>query len=747
MPSKSSQESMLYEFGPFRLDPSQRVLLRDGELIPLAPKAFDTLRTLVENQGRVVGKDELLKKVWPDVFVEEGSLTQNISILRRALGEGAEGGQYIQTIPKRGYRLVVPVNTPATGVEAPNPAAAEPVRSSPRTLRVAASAVLAIALAGAYIWWRHSQTAPLTDRDVIVLADFTNRTGDPAFDATLRDSLAYQLEQSPFLKVLDDAVVQQDLQLMRRSPRDRITNDLAHDICVREAEKAMLGGSIAGLGKGYVIELLATNCQTGATLARQQAQAADKEHVLDAIGVAAKGMRSKLGESLTSIEKLAPPTDAYRVATSSIEAFQAFIRGGQMYREGRLSEAIPLLERATELDPNLAQAWGFLSTVYLNAGGSRERAVEYGERAWALRDKTSAYERLFLTSNRAGQTTGQYITNFEEWSRTYPRDAFPVIGLGRVYTAGGDFEKALPYYEKAYALQSRNPIYLGDMMLMYRRMDRFADAKRVAEKAFSQGVDGNYLHVQLMLTAEAENDGAGVTRQARWFTGKPEEDLDLWYMAGQARFRGRMREARELSQRAADLARLRNLPEAAARFLAPDASWDALLGNCATARATKALSDDILAMCGDEALAKRGEEENKRWVSGSMTNPAKIALTQAAAEFGLGHTAAALELLKSAAPYERAWPFTNYLRGLAYLRLKKDPEAASEFQKILDHRGNNWGPYYPLSYVGLARAAALAGDQARATGAYRAFLDLWKDADPGIPLLVQVRRESAALKQ
>ena len=749
-------EKRFYEFGNFRLDPGQGVLFCDGQLIPLTQKAFDTLLALVESHGRVLDKDELLKTIWQDTFVEEGSLAKNISIVRKALGEGTDGQQYIQTVPKRGYRFVAPVTVrPEPNLHEPGLNAPAPLSRPSHEYTMAIVAALVLAAGVVFLAMRYPMAKLLTDQDVLVLADFTNSTGDPAFDATLREALAFQLEQSPFLKVLDDGVMREDLQLMRRSLQERITNDLAHDICVREADKAMLSGSIASLGKSYAIELKTKNCQTGATLAREQAEAADKEHVLQALAKAAQGMRAKLGESLSSIEKLAPPREAWNVTTGSLEAFQAFHTGADLYTQGRFSEAVPVLQRATQLDPNLAFAWVWLGTAYYNSGGTRQRFEDYNDRAWALRDRVSAHERLWITSSREGQTTGQYIENFETWARTYPRDAMPLIGLGRVHAASGEFEEALAKFQDAYRLQlHRRAIEVIDLLTMYGRLDRFEEAKGVAQKMFAQGEDAPMLHYQLLVMAYAQADQEGAAKQIEWFAGKPEEYLSLEDQGAEARARGELRRSRELLERAASLARLRNLPDAAAGFVKPDAGGDALIGNCETARKAGldaprflgfTVSDAALALCGTPALVERAEELNKQWARGYLGNPAKVPLTRAAAEFGLGHTDKAMELLESVRPYERAYPMSNYIRGLAHLRLKKGREAAAEFQKILDHRGANWGPLYPLCYVGLARAAALAGDTPRARIAYEKFFALWKNADADVPILMQARKEYAGL--
>jgi DNA-binding winged helix-turn-helix (wHTH) protein/tetratricopeptide (TPR) repeat protein len=739
----ASQSSEVVRFGPFEANPTTGELRKHGIKLKLQELPFRLLVSLLERPGEVVTREELQAKLWPEgTFVDfERGLGTALNKVREALGDSAASPHFIETIPRRGYRFIGEVERNAA------PHLAATARPVGRARKYAAASAVAIALAvgAAYAWYR-TQAKPLTDQDVLVLADFTNSTGDPVFDGTLREALAFQLEQSPFLKVLDDDVMRQDLQLMGRSPQEHVTNGLAHDICVREADKAMLGGSIASMGKSYVIELKATNCQTGATLARQQADAPDKEHVLQAIATAAQRMRARLGESLSSIRKLAPPFDSDRVTTSSLEAFQAYSSGAELYRQGRYSEAVTFLQRATELDPNLARGWNVLALAYYNSGGSRERFEEYQDRGWALRDRVSAQERFWITSRRG--TLGENVAVAETWARTYPRDSTPVVVLGRIHADEGEFDEALAKFQEAYRLQARRAIDVIDLVMMYTRLDRFDEAKAVAEKMFAHGEDAPILHRQLLAIAFAQADQESAAKQIEWFTGKPEEYLSLADQGTEARVRGRLRKSRELLQRAADLARRRNLPDAAAGLVEPNPNGDALLGNCDTARKAGAVSEPILALCGSSPLAEPPKRPNQRWSPSNLKkNPAQVPLNRAAAELGLGHPARAIELLESVAPYERAYPISNYVRGLAYLRLSKGVEAAAEFQKILDHRGANWGPLYPLSYVGLARAAALAKDTARARKAYEAFFAPWKDADPDVSVLIEARKEYAAFNR
>jgi DNA-binding winged helix-turn-helix (wHTH) protein/tetratricopeptide (TPR) repeat protein len=740
----------LIRFGPFEADLASCELRKHGIKVKLQDLPFRLLVCLLERPGEVVTREELQASLWPTgTFVDfERGLRVALNKLREALCDSAAEPRFIETIPRRGCRFLAEVEK----IEAPGPDPIPAVPPAKQKVAVIAGGVIALfAVVGALGLRTHP--APLTDRDTLVLADFANSTGDSVFDGVMRDALAVQLEQSPFLKVLDDEVVRQDLQLMRHSPQQRITNELAHDICVREAEKAMLAGSIAALGKSYAIELKATNCQTGATLARQEAQAPDKEHVLRALAKAAEGIRQKLGESLSSIQKLAPPE--LPVTSSSLDAFQAYTTGQRLFDETRFVEAIPFLRRATELDPNFAFAWAWLASASLNTGGGADmaRVIEYSDRAWALRDRTSAYERLRLTGTHFHSATGEFekaIETYELWKRTYPRDPVPFGQEAIILDQEGKFEEALRNNLEASRLAPRRPIFAPLVMADYIKLDRFAEAKGVAEKHFAQGFDIPKVHESLLTIAWMEGDSNGVSKQLRWFTGTPEEHIAMEDQAAHARMVGQLRRSHELLELAARLARQRNLPDVARRLLAPNVNGEAYLGNCEPARKVAAITPAALALCSDVAAVHRAErdieERSNSSPNDTLWNGLRLPVIRASLEFGQGRPAHAIDQLKSV-QFDRAYPFATYLRGLAFLRMKKGTEAATEFQKIVDHKGANWGPMYPLSYLGLARGAALAGETARSRGAYEGFLAMWKDADPDLPLLIQARKEYAALSR
>jgi serine/threonine protein kinase/predicted Zn-dependent protease len=637
------------------------------------------------------------------------------------------------------------------------------VPTQPRKRRVPWPAVVAAAIvvltAAGLLVWQRMHIKPLTDKDVLVLADFTNTTGDSVFDGTLREALAVQLEQSPFLKTLGEEQVRQDLRLMGRSAEERITNQVALEICQREGEKGMISGSIASLGKTFAVTLLATNCRTGETLARAQVEAENKQHVLRAVGAAATTMRAKLGESLASIEKLAAPPE--QVTTTSLEAFQAFALGQEQKYMGLSSAAIPFYQRATDLDPTFASAYMYLGFMYGNVDETG-RDAEYQKKAFALVDRVSERERLTIAASYYEFATGELDKAAEAYQlliRTYPREAPPHVLLGNVYMDSGDWEKAVAENLEAIQLRLGYEYAYENLISAYSDLDRFDEAKAVGENAFAQKMDFSGIHNALLQIAYLQRDQTEAEKHIQWLAGNALEHLSLLNQATNAAVVGQLRKRDELLRRGKEMARWRNLPETAARFQIQEALGEALAGNREAARnnvrsailSNQSPADTLnaaltLALCGDDAGAKRAADEtSKRYPVNTLWNAVFLPSIRAAVELNRGQPAKAIELLQSAGPYERAHASAVYLRGLAYLRARKGTEAAVEFQKILDRKGANWGMYYPLSYVGLARAEALSGDTIRARKAYQDFLALWKDADHDIPILREARQESARL--
>jgi tetratricopeptide (TPR) repeat protein/predicted Ser/Thr protein kinase len=621
-----------------------------------------------------------------------------------------------------------------------------------RGKRMLAAAAAILGLSGAAYFYFH-RAPRLTDKDTIVLADFENKTGDPVFDGTLRQGLAIQLEQSPFLKIMDDGQVQQDLRLMSLPPGARITSQIAHDICVRDGSAATIDGSIASLGKSYVLTLQAINCQGGATLAREQMQADDKEHVLNAVGTAATAMRAKLGESRSSIQKLNRPLE--QATTGSLEALKNYTAGKAEISHGRFLESVPWFERAIALDPKFALAYHFLSLAYNNAGDTA-REGEYKRQAFALIDRVSEFERDKITGGYY-ESTRELDKAMEAYRRdigNYPREWSLHNNLSETLINLGRFEEGLREGEAAAQLQPDAEPPYRRVLDAYMCLDRLDEAKKAAERARMQGIGVARVHQRFLEMAYIEGDQAAVARETQWYAGKPEEYLSFGLQAANRNVLGQRRESSKLYQRAAESALHRGLGDVAAGFEEADARADALTGNCGTVRrlGRPALA---LALCGDAAQAEKlAAETSNRFPNGTLWNAVQLPEIRAATEIKRGQPAKAVELLASASPYERAYPEAVYLRGLAYLRLRKGAEAAAEFRKILDHKGAswgstwkypNWGLYYSISYLGLARGSALAGDTAKAKKAFQDFFELWKDADPGIPILQPAKAEYARL--
>ena len=609
---------------------------------------------------------------------------------------------------------------------------------------ITAAATLVLAASGFFLWQQRGRARPLTDKDTIVLADFENKTGDPVFDGMLRPALAIQLEQSPFLKILDDEVVQQDLRLMGRPRGEPVTSQIAHDICVREAAAATVGGSIASLGKDYVMTLQAIRCDTGTTLALGQTQFGDKEHVLKAVDTAATAMRSKLGESLASIQKSNLPLD--QVTTPRLDALQAFALGFTQASQGQFLAAIPFLQHATELDPNFAYAYSLLGVYYRNSGETA-RSNEYAAKAFALADRVSDIERLKIKARYYNFVVGDLDKAFDAYqvvARSYPRDWESRNEMAVDYRRMGDFEKYLAESEEVVSLAPRILSPINNLATAYVRLDRFDEAKGVVARAQAQQIDAPRLHQRLLEIAYIQNDQAAAAKEVQWFAGKAEEYFSLGVQAANADTVGRRNDAKELYRRAAAAASRRGLVDAAAGFEEADAVADALLGNCETARRV-GRPTFALALCGDARVEQFLGEREKLAPNGTLWKAVELPEIRAAMEFRRDPSGKVVELLASATPYERAYPEVRYLRGRAYLRRKNGVEAAAEFQKIVDNKGANWGPYYGIAYVGLARSAKLVGDTAKARQTYRDFLALWKDPDPKIEIFIAARNELAEL--
>lgn len=621
-----------------------------------------------------------------------------------------------------------------------------------RPLHSIAAAVLLIFLTAAYFFF--PRTPPLTDKDTIVLADFLNTTGDPIFDGTLRQGVAIQLEQSPFLKIMDDEHIQRVLRRMSLPPGAPLTHPVAREVCVREGAAATIDGAITSLGNNYVITLQAISCQDGSTLARRQIQAAGKELVLNAVGSAATALRARLGESRNSIQKLSRPLE--QVTTPSLQALQFYTAGLSEMNRGDFRAAVPLFQRAISIDPGFAMAHYSLRIAFDNAGDVAQ-GREYSKLAFRMIDRVSEYERDKIATMYYKSTgeTDKAIDAYQSSIRDFPRDWAFHNDFSELYIDLGRYEDGLIEGLEATRLQPDVEPPYRRQLDAYICLDRLADAKQLARKLQQIGLGRARIHQRFLEIAFIEADQAAISTEIQWFAGKREEYLSLGLQAADRNLHGQRRESHKLFQRAAAAARRQLLPDAAAEFEEADARADALAGNCHSAR-TLARPALALAMCGAVAHAEQlAARTSKIFPNGTIWNLVQLPTIRAVIALARHRPADSVELLASAAPFERAHLDVIYFRGLAYLRLNNGAEAASEFRKIVDHKGANWaaawrypywGQLYSLSYLGLARAFALAGDPAKARTAFQVFFQLWKDADRDIPLLRQAKAEYSNLR-
>jgi tetratricopeptide (TPR) repeat protein/predicted Ser/Thr protein kinase len=642
-----------------------------------------------------------------------------------------------------------------------------------RWLVVTGAAALVIGLTvGAWLYFSRNAHA-LTDKDTIVLADFTNTTGDTVFDGTLRQGLSVQLEQSPFLSIISDQRIQQTLQMMEQKQDTKLTPGIARELCQRTASAAVIDGSIAQIGTQYLLTLKAVNCVSGESLASTEAQANDKNDVLDALGKASLDLRNKLGESLSTVQQY--DTSLADATTPSLEALKAYSSAEQILYANGSAAAIPFYKHAIELDPNFAMAYAKLGRMYGDIGESG-LAADYTRKAYELRDRTSDVENYFISSDFHAVVTGNMEKAeqvCELWEQAYPRSEFPHLLLsGGIYPADGQYEKAV---EEATEAISLNPDFFPayiNLMYAYIPLDRLDEAKATYRQALEHKVDNPFFRLALYQIAFLQNDAAGMAQQVAWSAGKPgAEDVILAYEADTAAYSGRLKDAREFSRQAVDSAGRSNEKEMAATYIAISGLREALFGNAdeARQRATLAIAGSAgrdvqygaalaLAFAGDneraqevnDDLAKRFPEDTLVQFNYLPTLRAKLALSR-------GNTSQAIETLRAAAPYELGestssfsdWTslYPAYVRGEAYLAAHQGSEAAVEFEKILDHSGIVQSEAIgALAHLGLARAYMLQGDTAKARAAYRDFLTLWKDADPDIPVLVAAKSEYAKLK-
>jgi tetratricopeptide (TPR) repeat protein len=638
-----------------------------------------------------------------------------------------------------------------------------------------AAGIVAVALAaGTYLWWHgrpssgkgasSSAGAPITQKDSIILSDFANQTGDPVFDTTLNQALAIQLEQSPLLTIVSENHLRQSLKYLGKSSDEKITPEIAREIGVREGIKAIITGTVSRLGNDYIVTLEAQSTSTGDSIAREQAQASDKDHVLTALDQATTAMRARLGESLSSIQKLDTPFG--QATTPSLEAFRAYALGDAAHKAGKdRPEAEQYYKRALDLDPRFAMAWARLGVVYANSG-AHGKAEEYYRKAFDLSANVSEREKLYIDGHYYLEVEGDLpkgIASLQLATGTYPKNLDYWVNLAFAYLSIGDAQKAVDATRQALALQPDDVITQEDLMAALMSLGRPKEAKEVADASMkTETAESPDFRLALIPLYFLLGDSNGVQAQLDWAAGKPVEYLFISNIAVGREFAGRYREAQELYRRAFDEAQQQKQPDAAAAMLLSEAQGRAIAGMCdgVPGLVKQALSLDksnvtvrsaglAAAFCGEAKLVlPLLEGLAKKYPNDTLINTLYLPQTRAADDLVHHRPDQALRDLEPMGAYNLISQ-QEYLRGLVYLDLKDGVRAAEAFRKVTTNPGAALGQSlqdYPQAQLGLARALAMQGNTAEAKQAYHDFFNTWKDADPGLPQLAQAKAEFAALK-
>lgn len=794
----ATEPKVLYEFGPFCVDPEKQILLRENQPVPITSKAFETLLFLLRNNREVVSKEVLMQALWPDAVVEESNLSQNIFMLRKALGDTPGDRRYILTLPGRGYRFVSDVRVVAKGSETvmiasrtrsqvvieqtddeavavrkelPAPAASKKSRKRYVAMALVAG-VLVVAVAAAVFSRRH-RSGVLGEKDFVMVADFSNATGDSVFDDTLRQGLIVQLEQSPFLSLVPEDRVRSTLQFMGQPADARVTPEIGREICQRTSAAAVLDGSIAKLGTQYVIGLRARNCQTGEILDEEQMQAPTKEDVLGALSQIASKFRGRLGESLATIKQ--HDTPLAEATTPSLEALKAYSTGWKLMLSTGDTAAVPLFQRAIELDSQFAMAYASMGRAYGDLGEGALSA-ESTAKAYELRNRASDAEKFWITAAYQTQVT-ENLTQAHEtcavWEETYSRDPIPHTFLaGIIDPVLGRYEEAVEEAKKAREIDPDFPIVYFLLAWRYQALGRYQEGYDALQQAQARKLEIPDFALSRYDLAFLRGDDK---EMAQLLASAGENPLNEWLGNRESSvlaYRGRLQESIERAERASSIAQQAGHREAAALYLAAAAVGAGFIHDqheaARLADAALRLSSDraveygaglALALTGDSSrsqqlardLAERFPEDTSVQFSYLPTLQAQIALDG-------GDVPRALKLLENARPYELGMPrsalhanfgamYPIYVRGAAYLAGHRANDAGAEFQKILDHPGISVAdPIGALAQLQLGRAYAASGDGQKAKSSYAKFLDLWKRADPDLSIFQQAKAEYARLR-
>jgi eukaryotic-like serine/threonine-protein kinase len=770
----------IYQFGPFRVNPASGELLKNGQRVRLQDQPFRLLVTLLENANRTVTRDEIRNRIWQEnTFVDfDSGLRVAVRKLREALGDSAESPVYVETLPKRGYRLLVPVivdepERPAGSTVPAAEAEAQPAKRRSRSAIAIWALIAVLLLAALTLATFVHRPRKFPGGATIVLADFANSTGDAVFDGALRQGIAVQLEQSPYLTLVSDERIQATLRLMGQAPFGRLSSERAREVCERTASAAVLEGSIDRLGSAYVLGLRARDCRTGEVLDEEQAQATKKEDVLNTLDHIASRFRERTGESLATVR--AHDVPLVEATTASLEALKAYSMGWQVVASQGEAAAFPFFKRAVDLDPQFAAAYVALAIMY-GSTGQGDLASENSRKAYELREHASENEKYFITAYYQGRTLGneqKALQTCQEWIQAYPAEWRPHSFLaGFIYPILGNFDGAIEESKKMAQLDPDSGVPYTFLGYADFAENRIADAEDTLGKATARKVvvpdfallrfDGAFLR---------GNQEAMAREMAAARENPTAEDELEFHEAFALAYTGQLLQARKLSRNAAESARQKANLERTATFTIVPILWEAFFGEASSAR--KHAGDALkiaqnreieygaaltFAAAGDSQRATTlANELEQHFPEDTSIRFSYLPVLRAMLALNARAPDRALDALQAATPYElgtpRSWLqaffgalYPTYVRGDAYLANHQGNEAVAEFQRIVNHRGITISdPIGALAWLQLGRAYASIGEQSKAKAAYSHFLDLWKHADPDLPIFKQAQAEYSHL--
>ncbi len=780
--------SNLYRFGQFVLDPAKRTLSRADSPVSVTPKAFDVLFFLAQNPNRLVTKEELLQAVWGDAFVEEGNLTQYISHLRKALGDNSEDTRLIVTIARKGYQFTEHVTVAAGAADiaesaAPQAAEAETpktdapsvkfrtkekaTKAPPPRLRLrewfALAALFSVIAAAFWFYLSHHRRVTLSATDTIVLADVKNETSDPVFDDALDTALRYEMEQTPYLNILGIDKVSGTLAQLNLPPTTKLTPDVARQICGKTNSKMVISQSIGDAGNGYHLQMRALDCGSGATLAKEQTDIGKRNEVVHELGVTAARLRAKLGEPAVSLARFNQPLE--KALSSSPEALKATTQGLKLSLAGEAEGALKLYQRAVELDPSLALAYLRMGATYLFLGNTELSVTSY-TRAYQLRDRLTEKDRLGAEISYYSNVIGDWEKEYSSVLRfleIFPRDVFGRTNLREAFVHLGQPARAADEAAEVARLRP-SAYYFGSAIQSIRFASKFNEAKSWLAKADALKFDSLLIRRERLIVAFATGDRKNVEKILQEEERSSYREDFLREHALIEIQQGSFQSAERLRVQASGPA---SKAGNAGKWVISAALEDAEVGMDEQARRYESEAvgsplarNDRIALAQALARSGRAAEAGKladqisaERLEDTLVQHYFIPTIRAAVRLQQHDPAAAIEVLRGAAKYDLAFTgfdylYPAYIRGLAYLELGDGRSAAAQFQKLIDNPGFTVRHVTgPLAWLQLGRAQKMMGDEAATRKSYETFLDLWKNADPDIPIYQQAKAEYAKLRK